>query len=206
MDLKRALSANFARERQLPGLSFLEDSSFEIENSFLDAAAHEEAFRSAGIREIRWPCASPISSGGSGLWSRLLEQLSPPLPRDLHRVPEMKKASPRHGAVYLNPVGGLAVRAMARAVHSSEGGRHRPAVYWRFCPAGSANPVEAPFGRPPAPPKAGRQRRSGDDGCIFPSARPARAPRGSSPTTFRRRALASAIDKAGAPQSARADP
>ena len=33
---------------------FLEDGSFEIENYLLDVPIHEEAFRSAGFREIRW--------------------------------------------------------------------------------------------------------------------------------------------------------
>jgi len=33
---------------------FLEDDSFEIENYFLNVRIHEEAFRSAGFREIRW--------------------------------------------------------------------------------------------------------------------------------------------------------
>ena len=33
---------------------FLEGRSFEIENYFLDVSIHEEAFRSAGFREIRW--------------------------------------------------------------------------------------------------------------------------------------------------------
>jgi len=31
-----------------------------------------------------------------------------------------------------------------------------------FLPRRQCESVEAPFGRPPAPPKAGRQRRSGD--------------------------------------------
>lgn len=40
---------------------FLEDEAFEIENYFLDVSVHEEMFRSAGFREIRWhvPRLSP---------------------------------------------------------------------------------------------------------------------------------------------------
>ena len=33
---------------------FLEEGPFDIENYFLDVAVHEESFRSAGFREIRW--------------------------------------------------------------------------------------------------------------------------------------------------------
>jgi len=55
---------------------FLEDGSFEIENYFLDASAHEEAFRSAGFREIRWhaPRLSPQGEAAFGrdFWSSFL--------------------------------------------------------------------------------------------------------------------------------------
>lgn len=39
----------------------LEDGSFEIENYYLDIALHEQAFQSAGFREVRWhsPRLSP---------------------------------------------------------------------------------------------------------------------------------------------------
>jgi ubiquinone/menaquinone biosynthesis C-methylase UbiE len=33
---------------------FLEDGSFEIENYYLERAIHEEAFRAAGFRTVRW--------------------------------------------------------------------------------------------------------------------------------------------------------
>ncbi len=56
---------------------FLEDGSFEIENYFLDVTIHEEAFRSAGFREIRWhkPLLSPDGEAayGRNFWASFLE-------------------------------------------------------------------------------------------------------------------------------------
>jgi ubiquinone/menaquinone biosynthesis C-methylase UbiE len=55
---------------------FLEDGSFEIENYFLSIATHEEAFRSAGFREIRWhaPRLAPDGEADRGLnfWASFL--------------------------------------------------------------------------------------------------------------------------------------
>jgi hypothetical protein len=57
---------------------FLEEGSFSIENYYLDIAAHEDAFRSAGFREIRWhsPRLSPHSScaHGQDFWKTFLAQ------------------------------------------------------------------------------------------------------------------------------------
>jgi len=56
---------------------FLEDGAFEIENYFLDVAAHEEALLSAGFREVRWqlPQLSPqgIAEHGWDFWSSFME-------------------------------------------------------------------------------------------------------------------------------------
>jgi len=60
---------------------FLGDGSFTIENYHLSVATHEEAFRRAGFRDIRWhPVAlSPDApqEQGQDFWSTLLK--SPPL-------------------------------------------------------------------------------------------------------------------------------
>jgi len=56
---------------------FLEDGSFEIENYFLDVAIHEEAFRSAGFREVHWQeaCLSPEGEAAYGrdFWAPFLD-------------------------------------------------------------------------------------------------------------------------------------
>lgn len=56
---------------------YLEDSSFEIENYYLDAAIHEEEFRSAGFREVRWHPAqlSPegAAAAAAGYWTDFLD-------------------------------------------------------------------------------------------------------------------------------------
>jgi toxoflavin synthase len=56
---------------------FLEDGSFDIENYFLDVGIHEEAFRSAGFREIRWhsPRLSPQGEAACGraFWASFLD-------------------------------------------------------------------------------------------------------------------------------------
>jgi toxoflavin synthase len=46
----------------------LEDGPLRIENYHLDAAAHEEALRSAGFREVRWhrPRLSPLGEAANG--------------------------------------------------------------------------------------------------------------------------------------------
>src|SRR5262249_19070000 len=41
----------------------LEDGPFDIENYFLDVAAHEEALRAAGFREIHWHKAQLSADG-----------------------------------------------------------------------------------------------------------------------------------------------
>jgi len=59
----------------------LDDGSFEIENYHLDVAIHEQAFRGAGFRAVRWhaPRLAPEGSRAHGkeFWSTLLEH--PPL-------------------------------------------------------------------------------------------------------------------------------
>ena len=55
---------------------YLEDGSFEIENYNLDVDIHEQAFRSAGFREIRWhaPRLSPDGEAihGRDFWKTFL--------------------------------------------------------------------------------------------------------------------------------------
>jgi ubiquinone/menaquinone biosynthesis C-methylase UbiE len=55
----------------------LNDGPFDIENYHLDVAAHEDALRSAGFREIRWPPPrlSPDASaaGDRAFWATFLE-------------------------------------------------------------------------------------------------------------------------------------
>ena len=47
------LAGEFREEAPISWTFFLEDSSFEIENYFLNVQIYEEAFRLAGFREIR---------------------------------------------------------------------------------------------------------------------------------------------------------
>lgn len=60
---------------------YLSDGSFDIENYYLNVAIHEQAFREAGFREIRWhsPRLSPEGLLGYDreFWSSLLDQ--PPM-------------------------------------------------------------------------------------------------------------------------------
>jgi ubiquinone/menaquinone biosynthesis C-methylase UbiE len=60
---------------------YLEDCRFDIEDYFLTVESHEEAFRAAGFREIRWhqPMLSPegASAYGRDYWSDLLDH--PPI-------------------------------------------------------------------------------------------------------------------------------
>jgi ubiquinone/menaquinone biosynthesis C-methylase UbiE len=60
---------------------FLDDGPFQVENYYLDLAAHEEAFRSAGFREVQWhpPRLSPEGESASGreFWATFLEH--PPI-------------------------------------------------------------------------------------------------------------------------------
>jgi ubiquinone/menaquinone biosynthesis C-methylase UbiE len=55
---------------------FLPDGSFEIENYYLDQAIHEEAFRAAGFRTVRWhkPQLSPEGETqyGRDFWADFL--------------------------------------------------------------------------------------------------------------------------------------
>jgi toxoflavin synthase len=57
---------------------FIEGASFEIENYHLNVAVHEEAFRSAGFREIHWHAlrVSPDVDAAyePGFWSDFLDQ------------------------------------------------------------------------------------------------------------------------------------
>ncbi len=56
---------------------FLEDGPFSIENYHLDVACHEEAFRAAGFRDVRWhrPRLAPDgrAADAEGFWTDLLE-------------------------------------------------------------------------------------------------------------------------------------
>ena len=55
---------------------FLEGGSFDITNYWLSTAAHEEAFRAAGFRTVRWhrPRVSPEGQAalGPAYWEELL--------------------------------------------------------------------------------------------------------------------------------------
>jgi ubiquinone/menaquinone biosynthesis C-methylase UbiE len=57
---------------------FVDGGSFEIENYHLNVAVHEEAFRSAGFREIHWhePRVSPeaLAEYEPDFWSTFLDQ------------------------------------------------------------------------------------------------------------------------------------
>ncbi len=59
----------------------LADGSFSLENYFLDQQAHEEAFREAGFREVRWhsPCLDPAGadSHGRDFWNDFMSH--PPI-------------------------------------------------------------------------------------------------------------------------------
>ena len=59
----------------------LGDCCFDIENYFLNVESHEEAFRAAGFRDVRWhqPMLSPegASAYGRDYWSDLLDH--PPI-------------------------------------------------------------------------------------------------------------------------------
>jgi ubiquinone/menaquinone biosynthesis C-methylase UbiE len=59
----------------------LSDGPFDVENYHLNIAVHEDAFRKAGFREVRWypPQLSPagLLENGPEFWSRLLEH--PPI-------------------------------------------------------------------------------------------------------------------------------
>ncbi len=56
---------------------YLSDGAFEIENYHLNVAIHEEAFRRAGFREVRWhpPRLSPegLAEYDQAFWSSLLD-------------------------------------------------------------------------------------------------------------------------------------
>jgi len=60
---------------------FLDDGAFEIENYFLDDSVHDEMFRSAGFREIRWhrPRLSPegVARHGRDYWRCFMDH--PPI-------------------------------------------------------------------------------------------------------------------------------
>jgi toxoflavin synthase len=55
---------------------FLDDGAFEIENYYLDQAIHDDAFRAAGFKEVRWhkPQLSPQGQAefGSDFWADFL--------------------------------------------------------------------------------------------------------------------------------------
>jgi len=70
------VAGNFGEGSPVTWTFFLEDSSFEIENYFLNVQTHEEALRSAGFREIRWhmPRLSPEGEAeyGQNFWASFL--------------------------------------------------------------------------------------------------------------------------------------
>jgi ubiquinone/menaquinone biosynthesis C-methylase UbiE len=57
---------------------YVEDSTFDIENYHLDAAIHEQAFRRAGFRHVRWHAPQLSTDGlaahGAEFWSSFLER------------------------------------------------------------------------------------------------------------------------------------
>lgn len=57
---------------------YLDDSSFEIENYYLNVATHEEAFRCAGFRTTEWHAAELSADGLAGrnadYWADFLDQ------------------------------------------------------------------------------------------------------------------------------------
>jgi ubiquinone/menaquinone biosynthesis C-methylase UbiE len=57
---------------------YLDGQEFEIENYYLDVAAHEEALAAAGFRDIRWHAPQLAPQGeaefGADFWSLLLTQ------------------------------------------------------------------------------------------------------------------------------------
>ncbi len=71
------LAGEFREGAPISWTFFLEDSSFEIENYFLNVQIHEEAFRLAGFREIRWhrPSLSPDGEAANGrdFWVSFLD-------------------------------------------------------------------------------------------------------------------------------------
>jgi toxoflavin synthase len=60
---------------------YLDDGKFEIENYYLSLETHEEVFRAAGFRDIRWhqPMLSPEGEAANGreYWTAILD--NPPL-------------------------------------------------------------------------------------------------------------------------------
>jgi toxoflavin synthase len=56
---------------------YLEDGPFDIENYYLNVATHEDAFRRAGFRQVRWhaPRLSPagLADKNQEYWSNLLD-------------------------------------------------------------------------------------------------------------------------------------
>lgn len=83
------VAGNFREGVPIRWRFFLESGSFEIENYYLDEVIHEEAFRSAGFREMRWhqPRLSPEGEAAYGreFWQSLLDHP----PGDFHRMREV---------------------------------------------------------------------------------------------------------------------
>jgi 2-polyprenyl-3-methyl-5-hydroxy-6-metoxy-1,4-benzoquinol methylase len=75
-DFEAKIASDRREGTPITWIFFLEDSSFEIENYYLDVPIHEEAFRSAGFREIRWhqPALSPQGEAiyGREFWADFL--------------------------------------------------------------------------------------------------------------------------------------
>ena len=71
------LAGAFAEGAPITWTFYLDDGSFDIENYYLDVAAHEEAFRAAGFSEICWhaPRLSPEGEAAFGrdFWRTFLD-------------------------------------------------------------------------------------------------------------------------------------
>ena len=89
------VAGEFCEKAPISWTFFLEDSSFEIENYFLNVQIHEEAFRLAGFREIRWHRPSLSPERRSRQRPRFLGKFPGPLSCNFHRVLQVKTPTSR---------------------------------------------------------------------------------------------------------------
>jgi ubiquinone/menaquinone biosynthesis C-methylase UbiE len=72
-----SLPNGFAHGAPICWRFFLRDGQFDIENYYLDVASHEQAFRAAGFREIRWHPPRLSAESGTGVpadhWAEFVE-------------------------------------------------------------------------------------------------------------------------------------
>jgi hypothetical protein len=77
MPFEARLAGEFGEGVPITWTFHLEDGPFDIENYYLDVAAHEEAFRAAGFSEIHWyaPRLSPEGEAAFGrdFWATFLD-------------------------------------------------------------------------------------------------------------------------------------